>query len=41
MSVAEAEAAEARLDVARLVEIGVTGAVVETFAFPSAVVAPR
>jgi thiamine biosynthesis protein ThiI len=41
MSVAEAEAAEARLDVARLVEAGVAGALVETFAFPSGVVAPR
>ena len=41
MRVAEAEAAEARLDVARLVEAGVSGATLETFAFPAAVVAPR
>jgi thiamine biosynthesis protein ThiI len=41
MRPAEAEAAEARLDVARLVEAGVTGATLETFAFPAGVVAPR
>ncbi|HEU4366960.1 MAG TPA: tRNA uracil 4-sulfurtransferase ThiI [Methylomirabilota bacterium] len=36
MTVGEAEAAEARLDVARLVEAGLAGAVVETFEFPAA-----
>jgi thiamine biosynthesis protein ThiI len=41
MRVAEAEAAEARLDVARLVDAGVTGATLESFAFQGAVVAPR
>jgi thiamine biosynthesis protein ThiI len=40
MSPAEAEAAEARLDVPRLVEAGVSGAVAETFAFPVTVAAP-
>jgi thiamine biosynthesis protein ThiI len=39
MSPAEAEAAEARLDVPRLVEAGVTGAAVETFEFPAAATA--
>jgi thiamine biosynthesis protein ThiI len=38
MSPAEAEAAEARLDVPRLVEAGVTGAAVETFEFPAAAI---
>jgi tRNA uracil 4-sulfurtransferase len=37
MSVAEAEAAETRLDLARLVAAGVEGAAVETFRFPTAV----
>jgi thiamine biosynthesis protein ThiI len=41
MRVAEAEAAEARLDVARLVEAGTAGAMLETFTFPAGVVAPR
>jgi tRNA uracil 4-sulfurtransferase len=41
MRPAEAEAAEASLDVARLVEAGVTGATLETFAFPAAVAVPR
>ena len=41
MTVADAEAAEARLDASRLVETGASGAVAETFQFPSAVVAPR
>jgi thiamine biosynthesis protein ThiI len=37
MSVAEAEAAESRLDIARLVESGVEGATLETFEFPTPV----
>ena len=37
MSVAEAEAAESRLDVARLVAAGVDGAALETFEFPAPV----
>jgi thiamine biosynthesis protein ThiI len=41
MRVAEADAAEARLDVPRLVEAGVSGAAVETFAFPTGVAAAR
>jgi thiamine biosynthesis protein ThiI len=41
MRVAEADAVEARLDVARLVEAGVAGATLESFAFPATVVAPR
>jgi hypothetical protein len=35
MSVAEAEAAESRLDVGRLVRDGVEGAVLELFRFPA------
>jgi thiamine biosynthesis protein ThiI len=41
MTAGEAEAAEARLDVARLVDAGVAGAVVETFEFPAGVAAHR
>jgi len=37
MSVAEAEAAESRLDIPRLVESGVEGAALETFEFPTPV----
>ena len=37
MSVAEAEAAESRLDIPRLVESGVEGAALETFEFPASV----
>jgi tRNA uracil 4-sulfurtransferase len=40
MTAAQAEAAEARLDVARLVEAGVGGAALETFSFPAQVPAP-
>ena len=36
MSVAEADAAESRLDIPRLVESGVEGAALETFEFPAA-----
>ena len=35
MTPAEAEAAESRLEIDRLVEAGVTGAVLETFEFPA------
>jgi thiamine biosynthesis protein ThiI len=41
MTETELRAAEARLEVERLVEAGVAGAAVETFEFPAAVVAPR
>jgi thiamine biosynthesis protein ThiI len=41
MTVGEAAAAEARLDVARLVEAGLAGAAVETFEFPAGVAARR
>ena len=41
MSVAEAEAAESRLDIPRLVESGVDGAALETFEFPAPVPAAR
>jgi thiamine biosynthesis protein ThiI len=41
MSPAEAEAAERRLDIARLVEAGVAGATLETFEFPVPVPAAR
>jgi thiamine biosynthesis protein ThiI len=37
MSVAEADAAESRLDISRLVESGVEGAALETFEFPTPV----
>jgi len=41
MTAGEAAAAEARLDVGRLVDAGVTGTVVETFEFPAGVAAHR
>jgi tRNA uracil 4-sulfurtransferase len=41
MTAAEAEAIESRLELDRLVQAGVDGAVVETFAFPAALPAPR
>ena len=41
MTVAQADAAESRLDVARLVDSGVTAADLETFAFPAAVPSSR
>jgi tRNA uracil 4-sulfurtransferase len=41
MTVAQAEAIEARLDIARLVQAGVDGAAEETFAFPAGVPAAR
>jgi thiamine biosynthesis protein ThiI len=41
MTPAEAEAAESRLEMDRLIQAGVEGAVVETFAFPATVTAPR
>jgi hypothetical protein len=37
MTPAEAEAVESRLEMDRLVQAGVAGAVVETFAFPARV----
>jgi thiamine biosynthesis protein ThiI len=40
MSLAEAEAAEARLDLPQLVATGIEGAAVETFRFPAGVPAP-
>jgi thiamine biosynthesis protein ThiI len=41
MTVEQAEAVEARLDVARLVQAGVEGATEETFEFPARVAAAR
>ena len=41
MTVAQAEAVEARLDIARLVQAGVDGAAEEAFAFPAGVPAAR
>ena len=41
MTPAEAEAAESRLEMDRLIQAGVEGAVLETFAFPATVTAPR
>ena len=41
MSPPDAESAESRLAIARLVEAGVAGAVLETFEFPAGVSAPR
>jgi len=41
MTPAEADAVESRLELDRLVQAGVDGAVVETFAFPATVTAPR
>ena len=41
MTAAEAEAMESRLELERLVQAGVDGAVVETFAFPASVPLPR
>jgi len=41
MTPAEAAGVESRLEIERLVQAGVEGAAVETFAFPAAVSAPR
>jgi thiamine biosynthesis protein ThiI len=41
MTAAEAEAVESRLELDRLVQAGVDGAVLETFAFPASVPLPR